>query len=132
LYPVEYQALSQKTESLIGSHFYSTTTLIDTPTLNILQTVGNPTKLKPNVPVMPPLLKEPEQTLAEDETFKWFGANEHVNNTMPQALPAIQAGAYLPVLKRISEPKDKPKEHKPPKTNASALKQGYHTHGKKK
>jgi len=76
------------------------------------------------------LLKE--QTVAEDETFKWFGANEHVNNPKPQALPAIQAGAYLPVLKRINEPKDEPKNNKPPKTNASAPKPGNHTHWKGK
>jgi len=96
LYPVEYQALLQKTESLIGSHFYSTTTLIDTPTLKILQTVGNPAKLKPNVPVMPPLTEQ--QTDIERETFRWFGVNE--NSPTPQALPAIEADKPLPVLRK--------------------------------
>lgn len=128
LYPVEFKSLSPTAKNLTDSDFYQTTTLIDTPTLKILQTVGNPANLRKDVPVMPPLLKE--QTVAEDETFKWFGANEHVNNPKPQALPAIQAGAYLPVLKRINEPKDEPKNNKPPKTNASAPKPGNHTHWK--
>jgi len=128
LYPAEFKSLSPTAKSLTDSDFYKTTSLIDPPTLRILQTVGNPANLRKDVPVMPPLLKE--QTGAEDETFKWFGANEHVNNTMPQALPAIQAGVYLPVLKRINEPKDEPKKNKPPKTNASAPKPGNHTHWK--
>jgi len=97
LYPVEYQALSPKAESLSDSHFYSTTTLIDTPTLKILQTVGNPAKLKPNVPVMPPLT-ERQGTDKERETFRWFVANE--KSQTPQALPAIEADKPLPVLRK--------------------------------
>lgn len=69
-------------------------TLVDTETLKILQTVGDPGNLEKLV--QPPLLvgQDPEQ-----ETFQWFKKNqenERANNS--QALEPIQAGGKLPTL----------------------------------
>ncbi|MGH8470515.1 MAG: RAMP superfamily CRISPR-associated protein [Gammaproteobacteria bacterium] len=66
-------------------------TLVDTETLKILQTVGDPGNLEESV--QPPLLdvQDPEQ-----ETFLWFQENESAAN--PQALKPIQAGGKLPTL----------------------------------
>ena len=105
LYPEEagrLVELSQTGELATGDlkqvKFYSDS-LIDRRTLGLLNTVGDPAKLKPNASVHTPLLSSqidsvhPEK--AEQETFQWFVENDRRGR---QALPPIASGQPLPVL----------------------------------
>lgn len=94
LYPTEFEALKTATE-LKSSDFYTDKSLIDKTSLNLLNTVGNPTKLKEEISVKPPLTNQ--QVSEEEETFQWFGVNERSQH--PQALRPIEANAALPTLR---------------------------------
>jgi hypothetical protein len=67
--------------------------------LGLLNTVGDPAKLKPNASVHTPLLSSqidsvhPEK--AEQETFQWFDKNDKSGR---QALLPIASGQWLPIL----------------------------------
>lgn len=94
LYPTEFDALKTATE-LKSADFYTDKSLIDDTSLNLLNTVGNPTNLKEGVSVKPPLTNQ--QVSEEEETFQWFGVNERSQH--PQALGLIEAGEKLPTLR---------------------------------
>lgn len=111
LYPVEWQAIQQATENLTDTEFYTKTpNLIDNETLQLLQTIGNPANIKPNIPLKPPLTCEQQDT--EEETFKWFGENDDdpKNENGGKALPAVEIGRPLPVLHCIHQSQKKSKK----------------------
>lgn len=76
--------------------------LIDKESLDILATVGNPNKLKPNIPVQAPLAQG--QNL-EEEGFQWFVNNDNYKTPIHhQALKPIKAEQDLPTMQTNREP----------------------------
>lgn len=105
LYPLEYQAWQQiEKTTLADSTICQNAELIDGITLDLLNTVGDPSKLKPNTPVEPPMTLQ--QNDPEQETFKWFVENDKELKNSPsylEALPPIESNRELPVLPRLKE-----------------------------
>ena len=82
---------------LTKTEFYSGD-WIDSDTLGLLNTVGDPAKLRSNIPVHTPLLGDQlpyGSAKAEQETFQWFVENDRRGR---QALPPIASRQWLPVL----------------------------------
>ncbi|MCG8381871.1 MAG: TIGR03986 family CRISPR-associated RAMP protein [Gammaproteobacteria bacterium] len=79
---------------------------IDQGTLDILKLIGDPSKLKENIDVRPPLsLEQVKCDNWEDEGFRWFVHNDRQNNDR-QYLNAIQPGAEaLPTLLSLADNK---------------------------
>lgn len=96
LYPTEFEALKTATE-LKSADFYTDKSLIDDTSLNLLNTIGNPTNLRQGISVKPPLTNQ--QVSEEEETFQWFGKNENLPRDQRQALRPIEANAALPTLR---------------------------------
>lgn len=82
--------LEQQTE-------YYDRALIDNATWELVNTVGDPTKLQAGTAVQQPLCDDQLTSPAnERETFRWFVENEKNDN--PQALPAIETENHPPVM----------------------------------
>ena len=95
-YSIEQTALNKQPEE----SWQPSGKLIDQQTLDILNTVGDPSKMKQGVEVTYPMSV---RQLAETEGFEWFVNNEEHQT---QALPIIQANQILSTLSK-NEPKSK-------------------------